>query len=71
MTTTELKLADLPDDRLLMSAGNAALWLGISKSHFYNLVERGDLPQGLRVSTRCVRWKVADVKRFAEELAVR
>ena len=71
MSYTQLKIADLPDDKLLMSARDAASWLGISKSHFYALVERGQLPEGFRVSERCVRWRVADVKNFAETLEAR
>ena len=71
MPYKELKINEIPEDTLLMSVKDAAKWLGISKSHFYFLVDTGKLPAGYRVSERCVRWRVDEIQEFVQKLAAR
>jgi len=49
----------------LLRAKQAADYLSISKSLFYELVAEGLLPMGLPIRKRCVVWRVSDLDCFA------
>jgi len=50
----------------LMRAKQAAAYLSISKSLFYELVADGYLPKGNPLRKRCVVWRVDDLDHFVE-----
>ena len=37
-------------------------------SHLYALMRRGDFPRPLKISSRCVRWRVVDVDAYLDRL---
>jgi predicted DNA-binding transcriptional regulator AlpA len=43
--------------------------LRVGKRTVWRWVARGSMPQPLRFSTICVRWRIADIDRFIEEVA--
>ncbi len=42
---------------------------GLSKATIYRLLERGEFPRRVRLSQRCVGWRVADVDAWLSERA--
>lgn len=39
---------------------------GLGKTHVYGLMARGQFPQPIRLSARCVRWRAAAVSAWIE-----
>lgn len=54
---------------LALSRSKLALALDISESSVDEFVRRGVLPQPVRLSTGCVRWRLEDVKSALAKLA--
>ena len=52
----------------LLRAKNAASYLSISKSTFYSLVAKGDLPKGMALGKNLVLWHVDTLDKYADEL---
>ena len=42
---------------------------GLSKATVYRLLERGEFPPRVKLSPRCVGWRVADVDAWLDERA--
>ena len=42
---------------------------GLSKATVYRLLERGEFPPRVKLSTRCVGWRVADIDAWLAERA--
>ena len=42
---------------------------GLSKATIYRLLERGEFPPRVKLSPRCVGWRVADVDAWLDERA--
>ena len=53
----------------LMRAKQAAEYLSISKSQFYEWVAEGYIPKGNALKKRCVLWHVDDLNKFATDVA--
>jgi len=56
----------IPPDAEFVSARQAAYLLAVHPRTIWRLVERGDLPQPIRFSRNLTRFRIADVKRFAQ-----
>jgi len=50
----------------LLRAQQAAAYLSISKSLFYELISEGYLPKGISIRKRCVVWRVDDLNEFVD-----
>lgn len=57
-------VAVAPVVALLLSDGQAAAALGISRAHFRNLDRKGLIPRGLSLG-RCRRWSAAELASWA------
>ena len=51
----------------LLSANDVAARLGISRSTVWRFVAAGKLPQPIKISERCSRWKSTDLANFIEQ----
>lgn len=51
----------------LLSANDVASRLGISRSTVWRFVAAGKLPQPIKISERCSRWKATDLVQFIEK----
>ena len=51
----------------LLSAKDVAKHLGISRSTVWRFVAAGKLPQPIKISDRCSRWKATDLERLIEQ----
>jgi len=51
----------------LLRAKQAAEYLSISRSLFYELVQEGLIPKGTQIRKRCVVWRVADLNQHPEK----
>jgi len=40
--------------------------VGISESTIYKLVKQGMFPEQVRISTRCVRWRLSEVQEWMQ-----
>lgn len=58
------------DDEALMTAQDAAEWLGIPLTSFYQAVQDGEIPH-LRLGKRRIRVRRSDLLRYMEEGAKR
>lgn len=43
--------------------------MNFSTSHLYSLVRKGAFPKPLKISRRCVRWRVTDIDDYLKRLA--
>lgn len=43
-----------------------AVYLSISLTTFWRLVQRGELPRGIKISSRCSVWRVDELDKFLE-----
>ena len=64
------------DDLRLLNVGQVSKLLGISVRTIWRLsalaeIGRSSFPPPLRLSAKCVRWRLADVRRYLDELARR
>ena len=62
------------DDLRLLNVGQVSKLLGISVRTIWRLsalaeIGRSSFPPPLRLSAKCVRWRLADVRRYLDELA--
>lgn len=53
----------------LLTDREVAYQLGIGKSTVWRWLEAGKLPQPLRLSPGCTRWRVSDIATFIEQHA--
>ena len=52
-----------PIDPLLTPA-QVMTAIGVSRTHFHRMVERGEFPAPIRVSPKCPRWRRGTVETF-------
>jgi predicted DNA-binding transcriptional regulator AlpA len=76
MTTTTLSKATLTQDVTplageFITADEFAAILRVSKRTLFRLKAKGVLPPPLQVSTNTIRWEVADVRAYLDELKPR
>lgn len=50
-----------------LSATESYNYLGISKSTFYNYIDKGLLPKGIKKSGKGVFWNKCDLEKFLEQ----
>jgi len=55
-------------DQALYRSKDAAKYLGISKSYFYQLVKAGDIPKGTQIAKKCVLWHVSTLNDWAKKV---
>jgi len=61
------------DDLRLLNVGQVSELLGVSVRTIWRLsalaeIGRSSFPPPLRLSPRCVRWRLADVRQYIEQL---
>jgi len=50
-------------ERLLVSAQEAAVLYGVSRSTFYELHAAGRIPMPIRLIGRCIRWRREEIEK--------
>ena len=58
-------MSEAPAEKLLLSASETALALGISRSAFYGLLSSGRIPEPIRLGRRTL-WSVAELRRWIQ-----
>lgn len=51
-----------PREKLLLTAGEAAELIGVSRSKFFELASAGRLPRPVRLGARCPRWVLSEMR---------
>ena len=64
--TNTLPKANLPPDLMCLNARQAAAALGIGQRTLWRFVSMGRL-RAVRLSARCVRFRLSDLKTFLDE----
>lgn len=52
----------------LISADNASIYLGISKSKFLSMVSNGHIPKPIKIDRRCL-WDVRSLDSYVDEIS--
>ena len=52
-----------------LRAKDAAKFLGVGISTFWRWTSQGKIPRGIRLSSRCTVWKLADLEKFLAQAA--
>lgn len=60
--SSESARKDKPDSVVLLTAEQAAKFLGVSRATFWKLYSSGRVPRAVRLSARVVRWLREDLK---------
>lgn len=68
--TAQRALAEYPrlPDEALVPVETVSVVLGLGQSTVWRKSARGEMPAPVRLSDRCTRWRVGDIRRFAQEL---
>ena len=60
-----------PEPERLLRRPAVESMTGLGRSRIYQMMQSGDFPRPVRLSTRCVGWKMSDLQRWiaAREVA--
>lgn len=53
--------------QIFLNVKEVAEWYNVSAAQVWRLVAKGALPQPIKLSARCTRWRIADLKAWDEK----